>query len=207
MMTTAGFDSLLPLLFIALPVIMSGLAKRKKKQEAAAKSKVPPVASGHGGSQAPPAPPTGEVQGALDDLPDWVRTLASELGTDIPGSGPASSTEKTADAVIESRDVSPVGLETFAEIPQEFDPDAPVELVHVHPGPNLEQMRLEAQRLDKARGLSVAATVTRGSRRRRSASILIPRCGKGWRRAMVIREVLGTPRGDKPWRPVSLPES
>jgi hypothetical protein len=147
---------------------------------------------------------------APEELPPWLRKLSDGL-VEVQ----QRNLEKPEPAIIESMDVSPVegtlhGTMVASEIELESDHRVmPAEHLpglsqgyRTAPAEHLQHVTKDWRGVSDAGTTSVAKTHWRGKKCDRLPWKARP--GKlGWRRAIVLAEILGPPRVNKPYRPVA----
>ncbi len=182
------------LLILALPGIIRRLAKQGKPAAPAAPQR-------RRSAEAPP--PVAE-----QELPPWLESLAEKLGapTSSPAPPPAPASTRRPSFAEE-------GL-TDAEARPELVEGSPAErgTWDVSPGADWqrfladeEQQRAAAASILRDREQAIEQPVVRKlaavpTVTRRQPSHFIPPGSRGWRRAVVLAEVLGPPRALAPWR-------
>ena len=188
------------ILFLLLILALPGIIRRLAKQ---GKPAAPAAPKPRRSAEAPP--PVAE-----QELPPWLESLAEKLGapTGAPASPPATVPARPA-----RRRFADEGLADAEAHPEIVDgSDAERGTWDVTPGADWQ--RFEAEREQQraaaasvlrdwehpgeqsvARKLAAVPTVTRHQPRH-----FIPPGSRGWRRAVVLAELLGPPRGLAPWR-------
>jgi hypothetical protein len=199
------------ILFLILILTLPGIIKRIVKQ---GKPASPAAPQRRRSAEAPP--PVAEA-----DLPPWLQDLAEKLGG-VP-SQPEPAASETWTAAPDSRETRPTRTQrpSFAEEGL-TDAEAHPELLEggaaergswdVTPGADWQRFEAEQEQQRAAMasllrnaeqplpavGPPALAAVPTVTRRRRSE--FIPPGREGWRRAVVLAEVLGPPRAVAPWR-------
>ncbi len=165
---------LLLILFLALP----GLLRKLTGQKRGAPKKARPAAKPAAETQADP----------VEQMPDWLRKLSETLSKQGEQVGGEQGETMQDLGGAESPEVEPVieAVPVSSHSPWEPLPEpSPVEEDHsVHLG-------------------QVAAPPRRELHHGRKAGRYVPRGRREWRRAVILSEVLGRPRGLKPWREAS----
>ena len=158
------------LLFLALPAIMRNLAKRQQKQRDAAEKSSP---------RREPAPDGEADAEAREELPAWLRELAQNLGQG-PSEVRESEAAYEAPLAVEVPESQAGAHWERASVPETPAPPPPVK--------------------SPAAPVALSAPPRRQRRARSGSRVFVPLNLQDWRRAVVLAEVMGKPRGLLPWR-------
>ena len=197
---------LILLLFLALPRIIKAVAKQGQSGDA--KQRPARERPRRADRPAPPVEDTPE-EAAEVQLPPWLESLAERLGApkDAPTAKPLPPQRGPG---VPDPEAPPPWHDVAAEPRFEregmtnYEGQPPITSMPVTPGPEWQRAtealrqvtgKRRQQRMAGAPGASPSVPLPRGPR----PVTAMPRGRQGWRRAIVLAEVLGAPRALKPY--------
>lgn len=193
------------LVFLILVMALPGLIRRLVKQSQAAK----PAAPSRRRPRADAPPPV-----AGQELPPWLESLAEKLGAPI-STGETTAAPAPAPARTQRPSFAEEGLRDAEAHPELTEGSAAERGTwDVTPGADWQRFEAEAEQQRAAvasalrdwehPGESLAAPTppmaALPSVARRGPRHVVPAGRDGWRRAVLLAEILGPPRGVEPWR-------